>query len=135
MAINCSMYVQYYKQHATTHGYYLLDVSTILQQHATTHGYYLLDVSTILQTTRYNARLLPARRKYNITNNTLQRMAINCSMYVQYYKQHATMHGYYLLDVSTILQTTRYNARLLPARRKYNITNNTLQRTEITCST
>ena len=81
------------------------------------HGYYLLDVSTILQTTRYNAQLLPAWRKYNS------------------YKQHATTHSYYLLDVSTILQTTRYNAQLLPARRKYNITNNTLQRTAITCLT
>ena len=42
------------------------------------YGYYLLDVRTILQTTRYNAQGLPARRKYNITNNTLQRMAITC---------------------------------------------------------
>ena len=100
MAINCSMYVQYYKQYATT------------------HGYYLLNVSTILQTTRYNARLLPARRKYNITNTTLQRTAITWQQ-----------------NVRTILHTTRYNAQLLPARRKYNITNNTLQRTAITCLT
>ena len=65
----------------------------------------------------------------------LQRTAINAWRKYNSYKQHATTHSYYLLDVSTVLQTTRYNARLLPARRKYNITNNTLQRTAITCST
>ena len=103
-----------------------------------------------ITTTRYNARILPAQHKYNITTtrynaDTWQQ---NARTILQL---QATMHRYYLLNVRTILQTTHYNARLLPARRtynitnntlqctatnarlKYNITNNTLQRTAITC--
>ena len=82
-------YVQYYKQHATTYGYYLAAERTYnsYTQHATmqTPGNrtYVQHYNNTLQRTAITCsrrrRHLAAERTYNITNNTLQCTAITCS--------------------------------------------------------